>query len=108
MRAKGLKEVEKTSFKRILNSKLKEAHTQFLARNPMQLTILLALIYTRGPSLPEKRTSMYVSYMDLFFSRESEKSEIVKDYRDLLIDIHRYLAWNLQTSAESGGNGSIE
>jgi hypothetical protein len=108
MRAKGLKEAEKTAFRRILDSKLREPHTQFLAKNPMQLTILLALIYTRGPSLPEKRTSMYDTYMDLFFSRESEKSDIVRDHRDLLIDIHRYLAWKLQTAAEAGGNGSIE
>jgi hypothetical protein len=73
----------------------------------MQLTILLALIYTRGPSLPEKRTSMYDTYMDLFFSREAEKSDIAKDHRDLLIDIHRYLAWKLQTAAEAGGNGVL-
>ncbi len=51
---------------------------------------------------------MYDTYMDLFFSRESEKSEIVRDHRDLLIDIHRFLAWTLQTAAELGGNGSIE
>jgi hypothetical protein len=108
IKAKGLREIEKVPFKRILDSKLGEPHTQFLAKNPMQLTILLALVYTRGPSLPEKRTAMYDAYMDLFFSRESEKSNIVKTHRDLLIDIHRYLAWKLQTTAESGGNGSIE
>lgn len=108
MQAKGFKDQEKSSFRKILDSKLKEPHTQFLSRNPMQLTILLALIYTRGPSLPEKRTSMYDTYMDLFFSRESEKSDIVKEHRDLLIDIHRYLAWRLQTAAEGGGSGSIE
>jgi len=108
MRAKSFKEQEKANFRKILDSKLKEPHTQFLSRNPMQLTILLALIYTRGPSLPEKRTSMYDTYMDLFFSRESEKSNIVKEHRDLLIDIHRYLAWCLQTAAETGASGSIE
>ena len=51
--------------------------------------------------------------MDMFFSRESEsreseKSDIVRDNRDLLIDIHRFLAWKLQTSAEAGEDGSIE
>lgn len=74
----------------------------------MQLTILLSLIHSRGPSLPDKRTSMYDAYMEMFFSRESEKSSVVRDNRDLLIDIHRFLAWQLQTSAESGGDGSIQ
>jgi hypothetical protein len=32
----------------------------------------------------------------------------VRDNRDLLIDIHRFLAWKLRTAAEAGGDGSIE
>lgn len=108
MKAKHLKDSEKHVFQRTLDNKLAEPHTKFLARNPMQLTILLALVYQRGESLPEKRTAMYDAYMDLFFSRESEKSSIVREHRELLIDIHRYLAWKLQTSAEGGANGSIE
>ncbi|MCA0201689.1 MAG: hypothetical protein LCH56_12775 [Proteobacteria bacterium] len=108
MRAKGVKEAEQDQLRRILEAKLREAHTQYLAKNPMQLTILLSLIHNRGASLPEKRTAMYDAYMDLFFSRESEKSDVVRDNRDLLVDIHRYLAWKLQTAAEAGENGSIE
>lgn len=108
MKAKGVKEAEQHQLRRILDTKLQEAHTQFLAKNPMQLTILLSLIHNRGASLPEKRTAMYDAYMDMFFSRESEKSEVVRDNRELLIDIHRYLAWKLQTAAEAGENGSIE
>ncbi|RUU16109.1 NACHT domain-containing protein [Mesorhizobium sp. M7A.T.Ca.TU.009.01.3.2] len=107
-KAKGLKEGEEAQLRSILDIKLKEAHTQYLAKNPMQLTILLSLINSRGASLPEKRTTMYDAYMDMFFSRESEKSEVVRDNRDILIDIHRFLAWKLQTAAESGENGSIE
>lgn len=108
MKAKWLKEIEQAQLMKMLDTKLKEPHTQYLAKNPMQLTILLSLIHNRGASLPEKRTAMYDAYMDMFFSRESEKSDIVRDNRDLLIDIHRFLAWKLQTAAESGENGSIE
>lgn len=108
MRAKALKSTERQTLARVLNEKLEEAHTQYLAKNPMQLTILLSLINNRGASLPEKRTALYDAYMDMFFSRESEKSDIVRDNRDLLVDIHRYLAWRLQTGAEGGGSGSIE
>ncbi|EZP66363.1 hypothetical protein BV97_05758 [Novosphingobium resinovorum] len=108
MDAKGLKNNEKTQIRQILSTKLQEPHTQYLAKNPMQLTILLSLVASRGPSLPEKRTALYDLYMEMFFSRETEKSEVVRENRDLLIDIHRYLAWKLQASAEGGGNGSID
>jgi hypothetical protein len=74
-----------------------------LAKNTMQLSILLSLIHLRGESLPERRTELYDTYIDVFFNRESEKSNIVKKHRDLLIDIHRYLGFYLHAKAESGG-----
>ena len=84
----------------ILDSKLAEPHLRDLARNPMQLAILLSLIHRRGISLPDKRTALYDSYMEIFFDRESKKADVVKENRELLIRIHRYLAWILQAGAE--------
>lgn len=108
MTAKSLPHRERQEFKRQVEEKLKQPHMQELARNPMQLTILLSLIMTRGFSLPDKRTAVYDSYMDTFFNREAEKSRIVRDRRDILVAIHRYLAWELHTKAESeAGTGSI-
>ena len=92
-------------FKKILSEKLDQPHLAELSRNPMQLAILLSLIHSRGSSLPEKRTALYDNYMEHFFSREAEKSTIVRMHRDLLIDIHGYLAWLLHAESESGGNG---
>ena len=86
--------------RQILNDKLDEPHLRDLARNPMQLAILLSLIHRRGPSLPDKRTALYDNYIEIFFDRESEKAAIVRDNRDLLIRIHRYLAWVLHSGAE--------
>ena len=67
----------------------------------MQLAILLSLIHRRGVSLPDKRTALYDSYVDIFFDRESEKANVVRENRDLLIRIHRYLAWILHSGAET-------
>jgi len=92
----------RAEFGRILKTKLDQPHLRDLARNPMQLAILLSLLLTRGASLPDKRTALYDAYMDLFFSRESEKSSVVRDHRDLLVEIHRYLAWLLHSEAEKG------
>jgi hypothetical protein len=98
--ARKLHDREAASVRRILKQKIEQPHLRDLARNPMQLAILLSLIHTRGPSLPDKRTSLYDGYVDLFFNRESEKAEIVRDHREILIDLHRYLAWVLHYEAE--------
>lgn len=108
LRARRIDSKESADFKKTLREKLEYPHLRDLARNPMQLAILLSLILTRGTSLPDKRTALYDSYIDLFFSRESEKSPVVREHRDLLIDIHRYLAWVLQSEAERGNSqGSV-
>ena len=100
--AKRLGSKQSADFRLILKAKLDQPHLRDLARNPMQLTILLTLVHTRGASLPDKRTALYYYYVDLFFSREAEKSEVVRDHRDLLLDIHRYLAWELHSQVELG------
>ena len=107
-RARGLTDQERGQFVQTLQYKLQEPHLRELARNPMQLAILLSLILTQGSSLPDKRTAMYDSYIGVFFGREAEKSAIVREHRELLIDIHRFLAWRLHVEAEeSSGRGSI-
>lgn len=107
--AKNVDINERPIFKRTLEKKMGQPHLRDLARNTMQLAILLSLIHTRGVSLPDKRTSLYDSYMDLFFNRESEKSPIVRDHRDLLRSLHMYLAWILHSRAETKeqNDGSI-
>ena len=91
-----------------LEDKLEQPHMRDLARNPMQLAILLHLIHVQGVALPEKRTALYEEYMKIFFNREAEKSPIVLDRRDLILSIHGMLAWVLQIQAEDGsGSGSL-
>ncbi len=99
--ARKLEGNEATEILEILKDKLDQPHLRELARNPMQLAILLSLIQTKGRSLPDKRTALYDSYVELFFNREAEKSTTVREHRDLLIDIHRYLAWVLHSEAQT-------
>jgi hypothetical protein len=108
LKARKLDSRDAADVRRILKGKLDQPHLRELARNPMQLAILLTLIHTRGSSLPDKRTALYDSYVDLFFDREAEKSATVRDHRDLLINIHRYLAWILHSEAQTDRNrGSV-
>lgn len=108
LHGRGADARERHSVTSVLREKLAHSHVRDLARNPMQLAILLALIAVQGASLPDKRTELYDSYIDIFLNRESEKSEVVRDHRALLVQIHRYLAWVLHAEAEdSGAAGNI-
>ncbi|KEQ22242.1 NACHT domain-containing protein [Paenibacillus tyrfis] len=102
LRAKKIYGSQASEVKKILKNKLEKPHLRDLARNPMQLAILLSLIHTKGSSLPDKRTALYDSYVDLFFDREAEKDNTVRENRELLIDIHRFLAWILHSESEQG------
>jgi hypothetical protein len=106
--ARHFQQNEGREFKELLLDRVERAHIRSLAQNPMQLAILLNLISTKGRSLPDKRTALYDSYMDMFFGREAEKDATVRENRDILIQLHQYIAWCLSLDAETpGGSGSI-
>ena len=75
-------------------------HVVELAGNPMQLAILLHLMQRRAV-LPEKRTTLYERYIDVFMDRES-KSAIVAENKDLILAFHKLLAWYIHTRVELG------
>jgi hypothetical protein len=108
---KKLPQIKHDEIIEVLTSSLESAHVADLARNPMQLAILLYLIHTRGRSLPEKRTALYHSYIDTFQTRESDKSLPVGRYGNLLLDLHGYIAWLLHCRSElrrsDGSQGDI-
>ena len=106
--ARGLDESERRDVKKILREKLELAHIRDLTRNPMQLTILLSLIHQVGHSLPDQRTDLYGRYVDLFLTREADKSVRVRENRAVLLGFIQHLAWVLQIQAESSKTaGSI-
>jgi hypothetical protein len=102
-KARRLDLKDETEITDILRRKLSTPHMAELARNTMQLSILLSLIHLRGSSLPDKRTELYDTYVDVFLNRESEKSKVVRENRELLVDIHRFLGYYLHASAEAQG-----
>jgi hypothetical protein len=104
LRARRLDGTQSAEVRSILKEKLDQPHLRDLARNPMQLTILLSLVNQKGSTLPDKRTALYEYYVDLFMSREGGKNAVVRDNQDLLIDIHRYLAYLLHAEAEQGSS----
>jgi hypothetical protein len=108
IRAKDLIEADAQDLRTILIDKLSTPHIRDLARNAMQLAILLSVIHSVGHSLPDKRTALYDTYLDKFLTREAEKTAAVKRYRPLLIRLHQHIAWILHSEAERGrSSGSL-
>ena len=108
IKANKLDSREGNEIRKLVEEKLQISHLRELAKSPMQLAIFISLLRTRGESLPNKRTALYDSYIDLFFNREAEKNQTIRDKRDLIIDIHKYLAWVLHSEAELlKNNGTI-
>ena len=108
MKARKLDQQQIKDVKKVIQEKLDLPHLRDLARNAMQLTILFSLILRKTASLPDKRTALYDSYIELYFDREAEKTSVVRNHRELLIDINRYLAWILHVEAEEkNGTGRI-
>lgn len=99
--ARKLAQTDVDDIKRVLRVKLDSTHVKDLARNAMQLTILLNLVHVRGQALPDHRTALYDSYVDVFFNREADKNKAVLANRQLLIDLHGFLAWTMHSAAEN-------
>ena len=91
---------ERRTLERVFGERAAAPHVAQLAANPMQLTILLHLMRTRGESLPTARTSLYRSYMDLFLERESAKSRIVLESRSDLEEATSFIGWLMQALTE--------
>ena len=100
VKSSRLNDYETAEIKKLVKEKIKLPHLRDLAKSPMQLAIFISLLRTKGEALPNKRTSLYDSYVNLFFDRESEKSSIIRDNRDLIFDIHQFLAWVMHSDSE--------
>lgn len=85
------------------------SHIRDLASYPMQLAILLHLLYRRG-LLPQQRTQLYQQYVQAFLDREHSegKEPLLSNQRDVVEDAHAFLGWMLQSEAErEEGSGRI-
>jgi hypothetical protein len=114
MRVRQIPEEQGSEIMQVLDASISQSHVAELARNPMQLAILLWLISVKGRSLPDQRTALYDQYLTAFLDREAVKNSIVRTHRARLLEIHGFLGWVLHGRAESddsrfaGGDISAE
>lgn len=87
----------RTSF----NSRLNDSHVEALARNPMQLSVLLQFIHLKGEAFPDRRAELYRDYFQIVIDRDVEKSPELREHREVVEGLHSYLGFLLHGFAEA-------
>ena len=82
------------------NSRRNDSHVEALARNPMQLSVLLQFIYLKGEAFPDRRAELYRDYFQIVIDRDVEKSPELSKHRELIEGLHSYLGFLLHGYAE--------
>ena len=83
------------------NSRLKDSHVEALARNPMQLSVLLQFINLKGEAFPDRRAELYRDYFQIVIDRDVEKSPELREHREIVEGLHSYLGFLLHGFAEA-------
>ena len=91
---------ERERIKLSFNNRRNDSHVEALARNPMQLSVLLQFIYLKGDAFPDRRAELYRDYFQIVIDRDVEKSPELSTHRDLIEGLHSYLGFLLHGSAE--------
>ena len=82
------------------NRRRQDSHVEALARNPMQLSVLLQFIYLKGEAFPDRRAELYREYFQIVIDRDVEKSPELREHRELIEGLHSYLGFKLHGTAE--------
>lgn len=103
----GVDEREQT-LKR-LEEASKEPATERLLTTPLQVTILTALVQQRGRA-PRERWNLFWGYFSYTYARETERhtyaSQLLRDYKAHIEQIHARVALLLQVESERTGGAA--
>ena len=92
---------DRDRIKASFNSRRHDSHVEALARNPMQLSVLLQFIYLKGEAFPDRRAELYRDYFQIVIDRDVEKSPELRKHRELVEGLHSYLGFLLHGFAEA-------
>ena len=91
------------------DARRRDPHVQALARNPMQLSVLLQFIARRGEAFPDRRAELYREYFEVVIDRDVDKSPELAKNRDVMESLHAFLGFRLHGAAEiEGGRRSLD
>ncbi len=85
-----------------------EPHVNALAKNPMQLSVLLHFIRSQGEAFPDRRAELYREYFKTVIDRDVEKTPRLRSLRGDIETLHQLIAFRLHCWAETErSSGSI-
>lgn len=87
----------RTSFERRKN----ETHVAALAKNPMQLSVLLHFIRLKGEAFPDRRAELYRDYFRTVIDRDVEKSSELRQKREVIETLHQLLGYKIHSLTEA-------
>jgi hypothetical protein len=82
------------------NRRRNEPHVKALARNPMQLSVLLQFIYLKGEAFPDRKAELYRDYFQIVIDRDVEKSPALRENRQVIEALHGYLGYRIHALTE--------
>jgi hypothetical protein len=91
---------ERTRIRASYERRQHEPHVQALARNPMQLSVLLQLIRLKGEAFPDRRAELYREYFQIVIDRDVEKSPKLRENREVTEALHEFLGYNIHALTE--------
>jgi hypothetical protein len=77
-----------------------EQHVNALAKNPMQLSVLLHFIRLKGEAFPDRRAELYRDYFKTVIDRDVEKSPQLRRHRDDIEMLHEVIGFEIHSRAE--------
>lgn len=90
-------------------SRLHESHVRALAKNPMQLSVLLHFIRLKGEAFPDRRADLYKDYFSIVIDRDVEKSPDFRTKRDVIEHLHRFIGYKIHSLTEARqADGTLE
>ena len=91
---------ERERIKDSFDGRRDEPHVEALARNPMQLSVLLQFIHLKGDAFPDRRAELYRDYFRIVIDRDVEKSPELRTNRDLIEGLHAFLGFHFHGATE--------
>ena len=92
---------EQERIRQSFNGRRQEPHVNALARNPMQLSVLLQFIQLKDEAFPDRRADLYQEYFQKVIDRDVLKSPRLRAHRELIEGLHAFLGFQLHGSTEA-------
>jgi hypothetical protein len=83
------------------NKRRNEVHVTALAKNPMQLSVLLQFIRFKGEAFPDRRAELYRDYFRTVIDRDVEKTPRLLSMRTDIETLHEVIGFKIHSLAES-------